>query len=393
MDEDKFNELIEKAKQDSKEDFLRFVTGIYGVDKCVFDHMWDVPIIAPWDGDTLVTTSLSTRTEEELLDMVDGFIADELGDAEGCFISLSKMESDFTEEELEEWQKKLDSGEVKLDYNAIIVYNERLLKKQYKELIEENSKKSKPKTQEELDQIFVNHLKEIITHERCHLNANYLVTEIDRYIDLDDGKEKTELSASEVNGASLTNIEQSNVISSDGDTAIINKYNDERNEVLVDTLSQMMSVYEEGDSIEDCLYRIIEDRDGKNQYKEIDDKEVLTMYTLFPKELTEWATFGAYDFVRENKLRKKIIGVCGIDEPLKADQLKKNVEEYVAKLEEGTLSDKQKEMLEMLGYSITRKADKKDLKKVATSEEGLSALKDAEVLISSKQKETNTQEK
>ena len=58
---------------------------------------------------------------------------------------------------------------------------------------------------------------------------------------------KTELISSEVNGASLTNIEQSNIITSGEDTAIINKYNEERNEVLVDILSQMMIVYQEGD--------------------------------------------------------------------------------------------------------------------------------------------------
>ena len=374
MDKDKFNELIERAKQGSKDDFLRFVTGIYGVDECIFDYMWDVPVIAPWNGDTLVTTSLSTKTEDELLDMVDEFIANQLGDAEGCFISLDKMALEFTEEELEEWQEKLDRGELKLDYNAIIVYNESELQKQYKELVKENSSKGKPKTktQEELEQLFVDYVKGVITHERCHLNANYLVTEVDKY--MDEGVEKAELSSSEVNGASLTNIEQSNIITSGRDTVIINKYNDERNEVLVDTLSKMMNSYQEGDSIEDCLLRIIKDRDGKSQYAVLDDREVLTMYTLFPEELTEWATFGAFDFIRENKLQKMIKNVCGTDMPLKLSQLKKKVEEYVTTLEDGTLSNKQTEMLEMLGFSISRKIEKEDMKEVATSEKALGAL-------------------
>lgn len=312
MDKDKFDELIERAKQGSKDDFLKFVTNIYGVDECVFDHMWDVPVISPWDGDTLVTTSLSTKTKEELLDIVDEFIANELEDADGCFISLDKMAVEFTEEELEEWQKKLDSGELKLDYNAIIVYNESELQKRYKELVKANSAKANPKTQEELNQIFVDYVKGVITHERCHLNANYLVTEVDKYIN-------------------------------------------ERNEVLVDTLRQMMNNYQEGDSVEDCLSRIIKDRDGKSQYEDIDDKEVLTIHALYPEELTEWATFGAYDFIRENKLQRMIMDVCGTDMPLTPSQLKKKVEEYVATLEEGTLSDKQTEMLEVLGFSISRK--------------------------------------
>ena len=146
MDKDKFDELIERAKQGSKDDFLRFVTGIYGVDECVFDHMWEVPVIAPWDGDSLVTMPLSTKTEDEILDIVDEFIANELEDADGCFISLDKMAVEFTDEELEEWQKKLDSGELKLDYNAIIVYNESEVQKQYKELIKTNSTKATRRT-------------------------------------------------------------------------------------------------------------------------------------------------------------------------------------------------------------------------------------------------------
>lgn len=389
MDKDKFDKLIEKAKQDSKEDFLRFVTGIYGVDKCVFDHIWDVPVIAPWDGDTLITTALSTKTEDELLEILDEFIADELADEDGCFISLDKLKGEFTEEELEEWQNK-SVGE-KLNYNAIIVYNTSQLQKLYKELIKENSAKLEPKTQEELDQSFVDYVKGVITHERCHLNANYLVTEVDKY--MEKGVEKAELIFSEVNGASLTDIEQDDIITSERDSAIIYKYNRERNEVLVDTLRQMMNNYQVGDSVEDCLLRIIKEREGKSQYKDIDDSEVLTMYVLFTEELTEWATFGAYDFMRENKLQKMIKIVCGTDVPLQPAYFKKKVEEYVSSLEEGSLSFKQIEMLEMLGFSISRKIDTEDMKEVATSERALGALdeswRDIEKII---KKEDNIKE-
>jgi len=366
MDKDKFNGLIERAKQDSKEDFLKFVTGIYGVDKCVFDHIWEVPVIAPWDGDTLITTPLSTKTEDELLDMLDEFIAEELGDEDGCFISLNKMSDEFTDEELEEWQK-INSEKLVLDYNAIIVYNDSKLQKQYKELIEANFAKSKPKTEEELDQILINYVKGVITHERCHLNANSLIIEMEEGID--------EESVSEVNGASLTDIEQSDIItSSKKGTGIIYQYNKVRNECLIDTLSQMMHNYQEGDSIEDCLLRIIKARDGKSQYEAFDDKEVLTMYALFPEELTEWATFGAYDYVRENKLQKMIIDVCGTDKVLQPNELNKKVEEYVATLEKGALSEKQTEMLEMLGFPISRKINKEDMKEVATDEKALGSL-------------------
>lgn len=356
--------LIEKAKQGSKEDFLRFVTGIYGVNECVFEHIWDVPVIAPWDGDTLVTTPLSTKTEDEILDMVDEVIDNELGNADGCFISLNKMASEFTNAELKEWQEKLDSGELKLDYHSIIVYNESKLQKEYKELLKENSAKAQPKTPEEVDQIFVDYVKGVITHERCHLNASYYVTEV---ID-------NEFVSEEINGAEISFREFDDIITGKRDTGANLDGYQERNEVLVDTLSHMMNNYQKGDKIEDCLFRIIEDRKGKTQYADLNDREVLTMYTLFPEELTEWATFGAYDFIRENKLQKMIIDVCGTDKNLRYNQLKKKVEEYVTTLEEGILSDKQTKMLEMLGYSINRKIDKEDMKEVATSETALGSL-------------------
>ena len=183
MDREKLNKLIEKAKQESKDDFLKFITDIYDVNKSIFNHIWKVPVISPFDRDILVKTSLSTKTKEELLDIVDNFINNELGNAEGCFISLNKMQSYFTEQELKEWQEKINSEELKLDYNAIIVYNESKLQKDYKELEQINSTKANPKTQEELEQFFTNYIKGIITHERCHLNANCLVTELDKGIE------------------------------------------------------------------------------------------------------------------------------------------------------------------------------------------------------------------
>ncbi len=364
MEKDKFNGLIERAIKGSKDDFLRFVTGIYGVDECVFDHIWDVPVIASWEGDTIVTTSLSNKTEDEILDIVDKFIAGELEDAEGCFIPLNKMAVEFTVKELEEWKNKLDSGELKLDYDAIIVYNEPSLQKQYRELVKENSEKAKPKTQEELDKIFVDYVKGVITHERCHLNAAYLVTEV----------RNNKFVSEEINGAEMSTWEYDDILTEKINSKVDYTDYSDRNEVLVDTLRQMMNNYKEGDSIQDCLFKIIEDREGKGQYTDIDDREVLTMYTLFPEELTEWATFGAYDFIRENKLQKKIMDVCGTDVPLEFGQLKKKVKEYVDQLEEGSLSDKQTQMLEMLGISISRKINKEEVKELATSERTLETL-------------------
>ena len=257
MAKDKFDELIERAKQDSKDDFLRFVKDIYGVDESIFDNIWEVPVIASWEGDTLVNTPLSTKTEEELIDIVDEFIANQLGKANACFISLDKLAVEFTVEELEEWQKKIDSGELKLDYNAIIIYNERELQKFYKEL-----SNNKSKTQEELDQIFVNYVKGDITHERCHLNANSLVVEVRDNKFVSEEINGSETSSWEIDDSiGIEKSDQSGYLEEDEilfDSLALMKRYEFRNEVLVDTLSQMMSDYEEGDTIEDCLFRIID---------------------------------------------------------------------------------------------------------------------------------------
>ena len=362
MDKDKFNEIIERSKQGSKEDFLRFVTGIYGIDEHIFEHIWDVPVIAPSEGDTLVTTSLSTKTEDELLGIVNKFISEELGQEDGCFISLDKIAVKFTAEELEEWKKKLDNGEANINYNAIIVYNETELQKKYNELIKANSANKKTRT--EIDKIFYNYVKGVITHERCHLNANCLVTEIRPH----------EVISEEINGAEISSLEQDDYfMKKENNRGNLKDYSN-RNEVLIDTLSQIMNNYQEGDTIEDCLYRIIEKRKGKSQYMHLDDREVLTMYTLFPDELTRWATFGAYDFIRENKLQKMLFDVCGTDMLLQPCQFNKKVEEYVATLEEDILSEKQVKMLGMLGFSIRKKIYKDAIKEVAISERALGAF-------------------
>lgn len=364
MDNKRFKELVEIAKQESKNDFIRFVKGIYNVNEIIFDYMWKVPVMASYDGDKLIKTTLSTKTEDELLDYIDDFIAGELGNAEGCFISLSKMGADFTDEEKEEWRKKEKNGEGKLGYNAIIVYNESELEKNIRELEKENSGRKKTTTQKEIEQLSMEYIKKVITHERCHLNANSLDTEIIG----------NKIYSEELNGAEMTSWKYDELVSGKIRSRVDGPDYSDRNEVLVDTLSLMMSNYHDGDTVEDCLYKIIKDRNGKSQYKNIDDREVLTMYSLFPNELTEWATFGAYDFVRQNKLQLMIEKVCGTDEPLRHSKFKEKVENYIKSLEENELSDKQKEMLEMLGINIEKKVSKKDMKDVAISEEAMGAL-------------------
>ena len=136
----------------------------------------------------------------------------------------------------------------------------------------------------------------------------------------------------------------------------------------------MMSNYESGDTLNECLNKVIKERNAKTIYPEVDDRIVLGTYVLFTEELTKWMIFGAYDFIRENKLQKNILEICSTVMPLQTSQLEERFEQYVKSLEEDKISDEQIEMLEMLGFSIKRKIDEKDIKEAAISEKAMDAF-------------------
>lgn len=314
---DRFKELVEKAKLDSKKEFLKFVTGVYRVDKCVFEHIWDIPVIGLYEETTEFIMPLSSKNKDELLDVLEEYIKEKIGNNNSCFIYLNEMENVFTQEEIEEWQKELYSGEVKQNYDAIIVYNEAKLRKKYKDLIQTNSKANISKSQEDLDRIFTDYVKGIITYEICYLNANYLIK------------------------------------SSDADYI-------EENKILIDILRQIVDNYKNGLTVEECLYSVITSRKEKLKYSNLKDKEILLLYILFADELTEWVLFGAYDYVRENKLKKLIIKVLGTDNISPNEELNEKLCKYLSDLDEKVLSKKQIEMIEMLGFSMTNETHKEE---------------------------------
>ena len=386
MNKDKFNDLIEIAKQESKEDFLRFVTGIYGVDENVFDHIFEIPVIGRYDADELVNISLSSKTEDELYEIVNEAInGKEIWDNEeeiAKYINFDEI-SDLNKTERREWYDSLK-------YNAAIVYNDELLNK----IIKSSSKKL---SETELFDKCKKILKETITHERVHINNSYYDINLkkmtgkeineEKAFSYDEDKDEDEDEYEEIinyygdsnyqgmmeyenelNGAESfeDNIDKNGFAYED--------YWRNNNEVIVEIIARMMSNYETGNTLHECLKKVIEGRRGKTVYPGIDDRTICGIYVLYTNEITEWLLFGAYDFVRENKLKNKLTDICGTDTPLKPDQLKKKFEDYISTKKKDLLSETQKEMLEMLGFSTNRKINKKDMKEVATSEQTLSAL-------------------
>lgn len=384
MNREKIDELIEKAKQKSKEDFLRFVTDIYGVDEGVFEHIFEVPIISRYDAAEFADTSLSTKTDDELFEIVNEEINGEKiwDDKEDIakYINFDEIAS-LSKSERREWYDIIK-------YNAAIVYNDELITKR----INRDSKKI-PET--ELYEIYEKILKETLTHERVHINNAYYdinlkkmtgeEVEAEKAFSYDEDKGEYEYEdileyhgdghyqgmmehEDELNGAeSLEDDIDKNGFGYDD-------YWKENNEVMVEIITRMMSNYKTGDTLQECLKKVIEERNGETIYPGIDDKTVCEIYVLDTEALTEWMIFGAYDFARENKLKKWIIDICGTDAPLKRNQLNKKFEEYILTRKEEFLSDTQKEMLQMLGFSIEKKIDKEDMKEVATSKKALGAL-------------------
>ena len=150
--------------------------------------------------------------------------------------------------------------------------------------------------------------------------------------------------------------------------------------------SKIMSLntYFEGDRIEDCLKNIIEARNGKNEYENIDDSVVLAIFTLFPDEMSNWIMFGAYEEKYKNLYKEKNIEVFGNSKVPRREQMLRKVSEYFNKEYVNKQMNKvdlirKKEMLEKLGVKNLeipqdKGIDKEELAQLATSEIAMEQL-------------------
>lgn len=364
-----FEELIDKSKELSKKKFLAFAKGIYDVDETVFEHLWDVPVIPSYKGDSLITTTLSTKDEDDILDILDEVIESKLGKSEAVFIPFDALEFEFEDDEKEEYKSRLNNGEIEENFNAFIAYNESKFKKDLKELFDSNDNKLHKKTEEELHSIFIEYAAKIFTHERCHLNANTLQVILKEFDPNMEDFEKEELEITEeINGAM-------------GSFDSKNDYNNE-NEVLLETFSDMIFAYKQGDSLEDCLQKVLNDG---NLFTDINPNivnKVRISMVLFTDEIIEWAMFGAYEATRRNVLLEKINSVFGENnEALINTDIIRKTKEYCKSSLDTPLSAKQIQMLETLG--IKNLITQQDMKDVAMSEGAMKQIRPAALDIDS----------
>jgi len=362
-----FDEIIAKAQEISKEKFLKFAKGIYGIDEDTFKHLWEVPIIPTYKCDEIISTTLSTKNEDDIIEILDEVIEDEINNY-AVFIPFQRFYLEFEDEEIAEYRKKLENGEIEEKYNSVIVYDEAALKKLYRD---ELKKKTNEKSLEDFNNGFANFVASIFTHERCHLNANTLVCDT-KNIEIDD---------LQINGGEIF------IDANEGTTPYDIEKWEQRNEVLIETLASMIHNYEYGDTVKDCLYKIIEARGDKPGYDEIseeDEKMVLSSYIIAPEKLTEWIMLGAYEDIRVNFLKDKITKIFGSNTDLNIKQVNSKIKEYCENLDNNTLSTQQIKMFNIIGIKdIERQVTKSDFKDLAISVPAIEQLNNSEKDIKS----------
>ena len=235
------------------------------------------------------------------------------------------------------------NGDIDLKYSVFIAYNKEKLMNKYEKLIKTNSTKEVPKDQETVDQIFINYVKSIITYQICYLNANYIDIEENPLNDYEKYKHNlTEYSS--------------------------------KNYMLIDILAQIINIYQKGELVEDCLYKIVKDKQEKIQKAELTNKIIIIMYILFTDELIKWVIFGGYNSVRKNELKQMVKKVCGIEKNITDHKLKEDVEKYISNMQVNQLSSKQKGMLKILGFNISKNEN------ITNNDEEENKPKDIEVI-------------
>ena len=407
--------LIETAKDDSKNKIIKFFKGMYNIDEDTIGHLFDVPIFSSYEDDKIIKTTLKSKSEDDILDILDEEIQLKLGDSEAAFMNLEEISGNekFSDEDIAEYKEKVAKGEIQEDYDSIIVYNPSKFKTMYKELIEKNKKNFRnPKTQEELDEMFIKKCSQIFTHERAHINvdvleknsdsiitngANASINELDNFIDSsdnDDYNEKDE--KEELRKKYRGNYLPKSLISINKEKYkhdLYDDYSENTNEILLEIFSEIITNYNYGDKIEDKLYDIIKQKGNKPLLEDINDTQEFLIYSVFPEELTKWLALGAYSDERKNLYKELESTILCKEKGFRISNsiIKDKVGNYCNANK--NLSHKQVEMLEMLGVkNLEKKITIESIKNIANSDEVMLNIAENEDSIVNKLNEEQKKE-
>ena len=304
MEEHSFLEIIEDAKKLSNKKIVNFSKDMFGTDEETWENLTEVPIIDSLKMDSLIPKEIPLEEKENVLGSINFFVSQQLGDNEAVTIPY-------------EYLKNITPS---MPENDIIIYSRTEIMNEIRCLLEDDYDL---KTLEILRKEIMYYIAKIITHERMHVNSIYRTQ--------DDGEQKS------IYGAIGNYNKEDNEVKFD--------FYEEQNEILTDTVALMIQRYKEGDSFEKCLYKIIKSRNGKNPYKNYDDRITVLIMILFPRELTEWAMLGTQESKYNNLLEQKIEEVFGKN-PENVKNIEQVVGEYFQSMDKSELSEK---LLQMMG--------------------------------------------
>ena len=252
-------QLINQAKDLSKERILAFAQEIYGTPQNYWNHLWETPIVPTYDSDSIFPVELSTIDSDELLDIIDGLVESEIDNEEAVYIPFEKIFAELPKEAQKEYEELVKSGSIDDPYRSVIVYNG---------MIEGAKQSTSNIPQEQINRDFTNLISKVFTHERLHLNTNILIPDPE------------ELNPNQVRhqyGVRFNDI-----------TKPLGYDFEDYDEVLIDTMALLIENHSQGANIENTLEEIITNRNGKSSYEDYDDRPVLVLFSLFPEELSEW---------------------------------------------------------------------------------------------------------
>lgn len=261
-------QLINQAKDISKERILAFAQEIYGTPQNYWNHLWETPIVPTYDSDSIFPVELSTIDSDELLDIIDGLVESEIDNEEAVYIPFEKIFAELPEEAQKEYEELVKSGSIDDPYRSVIVYNEGLLQSEFKGMIEGAKQSTSNIPQEQINRDFTNLISKVFTHERLHLNTNILIP---------DSEELNPNQVRHQYGVRFNDI-----------TKPLGYDFEDYDEVLIDTMALLIENHSQGENIENTLEEIITNRNGKSSYEDYDDRPVLVLFSLFPEELSEW---------------------------------------------------------------------------------------------------------
>lgn len=352
--------LIEQAKEMSIEKILNFAEELYGINRKSWEQLCKIPIAATYEDEVIFPFEISSTNRDEILDSIDECVEEKIGKSEAAVIPFDNIYAGLSDEIVQRCQKGIEDGSIKLDYYNVIVYNEAKLKRIFMELFEAGTKTNPPRTMEEIKEDYLNMVSETFIHERMHIiTDNPLLPE---------------------------------------DNLEYNKDDEDNNEVLIDTMAKIIQVYSKGDTIEECLHRVIKTRGRTTSYDGIDDREVLSMFMLYPNEISSWLMQDAHDKQKNNIYQEKHEAVIGERVSYRKERMLNKVGEYFNKTISPNLEcdeyERRKEMLEMLGVKNimlqqSMAIDSEQIKEVAFSSQAMEELLPSKqaIVIASQEKE------